>query len=58
MWAHLPDLDGLPVALGEALQTLFLGAAFERARAGVTLCAWIVERLGGPVFDPYQVIER
>jgi hypothetical protein len=58
MWAHLPDLDGLPLALGEALKTLFLGAARERAGAGIALCEWTVERLGGPVLDPYQGIER
>ncbi len=55
LWTHLPDLDDLPIALGEALQTLFLGAALDRARAGITLCAWIVERLGGLVLDPYQI---
>lgn len=54
LWTQLPDLDELPVALGEALQTLFLGAALDRARASITLCTWIVERLGGPVLDPYQ----
>lgn len=58
LWARLPDLEGLPPALGEALQTLFLGAAIERARAGIVLCAWIVERLGGPVPDPYQAIAQ
>jgi len=58
MWAHLPDLEGLPDALGEALETLFLGAALDRARAGIILCEWIVERLGGPVLDPYQTVER
>ena len=58
LWAHLPDLEGLPPALGMALETLFLGAALERARAGTILCGWIVARLGGPILDPYQAIER
>ena len=58
LWAHLPDLDGLPVALGEALETLFLGASHDRARAGIVLCDWIVERLGGPVLDPYRAIAQ
>ena len=58
LWTHLPELEGLPLALGMALETLFLGAALERARAGTILCEWIVARLGGPVLDPYRAIER
>jgi predicted nucleotidyltransferase len=54
MWVRLPDLDGFPAELAEHLRTLFLGAALERARAGIILCEWIVARLGGPVIDPYQ----
>lgn len=53
LWASLPDLTGLPEELIAQLHALFLGAALERARAGAALCAWIVDRLGGPVIDPY-----
>ena len=54
MWVRLPDLDGFPTELAEQLRLLFLGAALDRARAGIILCTWIVARLGGPVIDPYQ----
>lgn len=54
MWVRLPDLVGFPAELAAQLRTLFLGAALERARAGIVLCEWIVARLGGPVIDPYQ----
>jgi hypothetical protein len=55
LWAHLHDLDDLPIALSQALERLFLGAALDRAHAGIALCEWIVERLGSPVLDPYQI---
>jgi len=55
MWSRLPDLPDLPEEQIGQLHGLFLGAALERARAGAALCAWIVERLGGPVIDPYAL---
>lgn len=54
LWTRLPDLDGLPAELDAQLRALFLGAALERAQAGIALCAWIVARSGGPVIDPYR----
>lgn len=54
MWARLPDLTDRPAELVAALRSLFLGPALERAQAGMTLCEWIVDRLGGAVLDPYQ----
>jgi hypothetical protein len=58
LWTHLSDLEGLPPALAQALGMLFLGTALDRGCAGIVLCKWIVERLGGPVLDPYQAIEQ
>lgn len=52
MWARLPDLVGLPPGTRENLDELFLGAALERARAGIILCEAIVARLGGSVLEP------
>lgn len=52
MWARLPDLVGLPPGTRETLDELFLGAALERARAGIILCEAIVARLGGRVLEP------
>lgn len=53
MWVRLPDLTDFPAALIEQLHLLFVGAARDRAQAGVLLCAWILDHLGGPVIDPY-----
>lgn len=53
LWYHLPELVGLPAAIVEDLGQLFLGDPFERARAGIAICAHAVVRLGGPVVDPY-----
>ncbi len=55
MWCHLPELVGLPAEIVEHLRQLFLGDPFERARAGIAICAHAVERLGGPVIDPYAI---
>lgn len=54
MWVRLPDLAELPEEYGDRLRALFLDGAMARARAGVALCRWIVDRLGGPILDPYQ----
>lgn len=55
MWHHLPELVGLPAEIVEHLRHLFLGDPFERARAGIAICAHAVEHLGGPVVDPYAI---
>jgi len=52
MWVRLPDLIGVPEKTQENLESLFLGAALERARAGIALCEMIVARLGGRVLEP------
>lgn len=57
MWFHLPELVGLPAEIVEHLRQLFLGDPFERARAGIAICVHAVERLGGPVIDPYAIAE-
>lgn len=52
MWLRLPDLVGLPAGTEGLLRALFLGAAMERARAGIALSEIIVAQLGGPVIEP------
>jgi len=52
MWVRLPDLVELPPGTRESLQALFLGAAMERARAGIILCEAIVARFGARVLEP------
>lgn len=52
MWIRLPDLAGLPIGTEALLQAFFLGAAMERARAGIALGEMIVAQLGGPVIEP------
>ncbi len=58
MWVHLPELVGLPTEMPGHLRQLFLGTPFERAHAGLAICAHAVERLGGPVIDPYALDEE
>ena len=52
MWMRLPDLVGLPAETEGLLRALVLGAAMERARAGIALGEMIVAQLGGPVIEP------
>jgi predicted nucleotidyltransferase len=55
MWIHLADLVGLPEAMVEQLRLFFLADPFGRAHAGIAICAHAVERLGGPIIDPYAI---
>ncbi len=55
MWVHLADLVGLPEAMVEQLCLFFLADPFGRAHAGIAICAHAVERLGGPIIDPYAI---